>query len=315
MPLRRADDAYMIEYVPQLSSEHQLLVKVDIDHTAEMIPMVPSPLQRDRWITTISPLNNPWGIALTRDGGYIIITEYYGNSVIVFDSEGRKVCSFGHEGRGALSCPAGITVTRHDRVLVVDQNNRCICEFTIMGEYVQSVGTLGSGPLQFNLPYGIGVHPISNQIYVCDAENHRIQVLNEDMTFSHQIGRTVGVEPGQFRRPYSIDFDEDGHIYVVDKFNKRVQKLSMNGNFLIEFGADHLQSPEGVAVGQGCVYVSDCFDHTIAEFTLDGIFKQKFGGESERYEKGHFKYPSDLAMDRNGYLYVCDRSNWRVQVF
>ena len=100
---------------------------------------------------------------------------------------------------------------------MVDQNNQCIREFTIMGEYVQLVGTLGRGPLQFKLPFGIGVHPISNQIYVCDAENYR---LNEDMTFSHQIGRTVGVKPGQFRRPYSIDFDEDGHIYVVEKCKK-----------------------------------------------------------------------------------------------
>ena len=312
----------MIEYKPELSCEHQLLVKLDLDHTAEMIPMVPSPLQQDRWITTISHLNHPWGIALTNNKGYIIITEYYGNRVTVFDNEGRNVCYFAHKIKeDKLSCPAGVAVTRNDRILLVDQNNLCIREFTIAvgdrGEYLKyitSVGMSGSGPLEFKLPVGIGVHPISGQIYVCDAENHRIQVLNDDLTFSHQIGKIAGIRPKEFRRPYSIDFDESGNIYIVDKFNKRIQKLSIKGDFVIEFGVDHLHSPEGIAIGKEYVYVSDCRDHTIVEFSLDGKFMRKFGGKGERYEKGLFSNPSGLAIDLDGYLYICDKSNWRVQV-
>ena len=41
---------------------------------------------------------------------------------------------------------------------------------------------------------------------------------------------------------------------------------------------------------------------------------RKFGGKGERYEKGLFSNPSGLAIDLDGYLYICDKSNWRVQV-
>ena len=48
-------------------------------------------------------------------------------------------------------------------------------------------------------------------------------------------------------------------------------------------------------------------------FTSEGHFLTSFGGEGT--EPGKFKYPSGLAVDSSGFVYVCDNWNNRVQVF
>ena len=56
------------------------------------------------------------------------------------------------------------------------------------GDHIASVGKKGSGPLQFNYPEGIAISPITGLVYIADWNNHRIQVLNPDLTFSHSFG-------------------------------------------------------------------------------------------------------------------------------
>ena len=46
----------------------------------------------------------------------------------------------------------------------------------------------GSGSLEFNVPCGITISPITRHIYIADCCNNRIQVLNPDLTFSHTFG-------------------------------------------------------------------------------------------------------------------------------
>ena len=46
-------------------------------------------------------------------------------------------------------------------------------------------------------PAGIAISPITGQVYIADSGNHRIQVLNPDLTFSHSFGKK-GSANGQF---------------------------------------------------------------------------------------------------------------------
>ena len=56
------------------------------------------------------------------------------------------------------------------------------------GKCVKSVGKQGSGPLEFNSPCGVTISPITGHVYIADCNNHRIQVFNPDLTFSHAFG-------------------------------------------------------------------------------------------------------------------------------
>ena len=279
--------------------------------------MVPSPLGEKRWITTIGKLDRPFHIDISKEN--IVVSEYYGQRVSVFSKDGVFIQSFGKKGveEGEFHCPSGVAITEDNHVLVVDKNNNRVQKFTMSGEFVKSVGSSGSGPLQFSaLPVGLAIHRRTGKIYVCDSDNHRVQVLNPDLTFSHEFG-TFGFGPEQFYRPYDIAFDKNDLIYVADRHNNRVQILTLQGKYHGEFGKEFLESPEGIAIDmeKGIVYVSDCNKHTVSMFETDtGKPLGVLGGYGER-EKGLFNMPCGMAVDEDGSLYLCDRMNRQLQIF
>ena len=68
------------------------------------------------------------------------------------------------------------------------------------GVCVSCVGTRGNGPLQFFDPRGIVINKVTGQVFVADTDNHRIQVLHPDLSFSYMLG-SEGSSQGQFRFP------------------------------------------------------------------------------------------------------------------
>ena len=72
------------------------------------------------------------------------------------------------------------------------------------------------------------VLPFLLQIYVVDLSNHRIQVLNPDLTFSCSFG-SYGQDKGQFVFPGHIAIDSQGSVYVSDHCN--VQKFTSSEGF------------------------------------------------------------------------------------
>ena len=112
------------------------------------------------------------------------------NCVTILDNEGKKVKSFGGEGGSGdveFSSPRGVAITPDNFILVSD--NHRIQKISMDGDCVASVGGRGSGRRQFNNPDGIAISPITGQVYIADCDNHRIQVLNPDLTFSRSFGK------------------------------------------------------------------------------------------------------------------------------
>ncbi len=60
------------------------------------------------------------------------------------------------------------------------------------------------------------------------------------------------------------------------------------------------------------VYIGDINDR-VSVFSFGGQYITSFGRSGER--AGEFKYPSGLAIDTNGVVYVCDRDNNRILLF
>ena len=68
---------------------------------------------------------------------------------------------------------------------------------------------------------------------------------------------------GKFNKPYDLDFDAEGTLWVVDNVNNRVQRMTTAGVFLSKLGSLGLDvaqfsGPSGIAIdGAGAVSVAD----------------------------------------------------------
>ncbi len=159
-------------------------------------------------------------------------------------------------------------------------------------------------------------------VYVTDELRHLISVFDRDGKFIRNIGQT-GTGPGQFDRPSGIVFAEDGSMYVSDTMNHRIQHLTSDGELIHGFGAHgtdegQFQSPWGINLdGDGNVFVADHKNHRIQKFDGSGNFLSALGSPDSTpgAGAGEFDHPSDVAIDPDGEIYVCDWVNDRVQVF
>ena len=116
--------------------------------------------------------------------------------------------------------PRGVAVDGEWNILVADSWNDRIQKFTSEGQFLISVCTKDNGPLhmQFFCPIDIAFNATTNKVCVLSRENHRVQILNSDLSFSSTFGKE-GSGKGQFDTPNGIACDSTGNVYVADSNN------------------------------------------------------------------------------------------------
>ena len=177
------------------------------------------------------------------------------------------------------------------------------------GSFIAAVGSKGNGERSFDHPRNIVVHP-SGQVLVADYGNHRVQVLNSDLSFSHSFG-SFGSQGRQFKSPFDMSIDDEGMVYVTDNTNACIKKFTLQGEFvaLIE---GQICTPRGIAIdGNNVLYVTN--NHFVSMFDTNGKFLGKFGKRG--IGDADFKYPHGVVVDKNGDLYVCDCNRNRIVVY
>ena len=195
---------------------------------------------------------------------------------------------------------------------------------TPVANQVEFVWSITGDPNPWIVPADIATDAQGN-LYVVDAENDRIQVLDSDGNFLLMWGETGNGE-GQFNFARSdgnyigaVALDDEGNVYVADNVNQRIQKFDANGNFLMQWGSKgtadgQFLSPIGVVVNsQGDVYVIDDSRDDVQKFDEEGNFLLKWGGHG--IKEGQFNYTGKMTMDDLGNIYVADFANHRVQKF
>ena len=152
-------------------------------------------------------------------------------------------------------------------------------------------GSEGSGPGQFNRPFGVAVSA-GGDVVVCDTLNDRAQVFRSDGTFVRQWG-SKGVAPGQFNIPWAVAVSSADEVFVADVGNNRIQMFRLDGSFVRSWGSrgvapGQFKHPAGVAVHGDLVLVCDYDNHRIQCFGLDGAFVRIWGSRGSA--PGQFKY-------------------------
>ena len=252
---RKGQSQYEINYQPTIKGRHQLHVKVEGQHIrgSPFTISAKSPVEKlGTPILTLRGVIVPRGVAINQRGE-VIVAEGGGDCVSVFSPSGEKLRTFGTRGsgQGQFKYPRGVAVDDEWNIFVADGGDHRIQKFMPEGHFLTAVGAKGKGPLQFYCPTDIVLNAANNKLYVTDNLNHRVQVLNSDLTFSSSFGKS-GSDKEQFIHPRGITCDSTGKVYVADCGNHRVQVFTAEGKFLKTFGRcgagrGELSEPEGVA--------------------------------------------------------------------
>ena len=267
----------------------------------------------------IGGVQNPSNLATGRNGE-IVVASYMGHSIHVYSSDYQLLRTFGTTGYmdGQFMCPSGIAVDHHNRIFVSSMTK--IDVFTMEGQFLNAAGQQGSGPLQFTNAAGIAIGK-GGKIYVADAQNNRIQVLNNDLTYQSSFCKaSESLGSGQLSMPQAIAINSEGNVYVADMMNHAVQAFTPEGEFLLKFGKygaatepGSLCSPTSIAIDrQDNVYVGNSTG-TIGIFDKQGNFLRQFGSYGS--ELGQFSQIKGMHIDRKGRLYVSEWTSNRIQIF
>ena len=318
---RKEDNTYELKYQPQSRGQHDLHVKAygrPIKNSPFTVAVrKATPDCQGTHVKSITGLKGPHQLAVTIEG-QIVVAENTTGCVSVFDCEGHKLRSFGHQdsGQSKLSHPHGVALCRDNSVLVTAEH--CVKKYSLDGTFIASVGTQGRGKLEFRYPYAVAINDKIGNIYVCDTNNSRIKILNEDLTYRSNFG-SYGSDPGQFQYPYGITINRIGEVLVADSHNGRIQVFSPEGQFLYMFnkrgpGMEDLRGPVSVSIdSDGFVYVLEFDACRISIFDNKGNFIKTFGKNGGN--AGEFSGPFGLTVDMNNYVYVSDTGNNRIQLF
>lgn len=118
----------------------------------------------------------------------------------------------------------------------------------------------------------------------------------------------------QTQQPWSVAYAEDGTFFVADMRGSAVEHFDACGQLLARWGTpgtaeDQLLWPTGIAVDRDTVYVTDIGTNRVRKFLADGTFLAAFGGFSS------LDVPYGLAIDRDGNVCVADLGRESIVVF
>jgi len=202
----------------------------------------------------------------------------------------------------------------------------------------QTVSTLTPISVSFRTPKGITLDALGN-MYVADTNNNKIRKITSTGVVSTLAGTGLsGSADGigavaSFSNPSAVAVDVAGNVYVADFFNNKIRKITSTGVVSTLAGsitntsgntdgtgtAASFKNPSGVAVdASGNVYVADSGNHKIRKITTAGVVSTFAGTGTSGNADGigsiaSFSYPTGLAVDVAGNVYVADKWNDEIR--
>ena len=268
-------------------------------------------------VRIITDVHYPRGLAVF-DNGDIVVAERGSHCVTIIPSEEKDQSPLpGTTKRrriGQLGNPRGVVITKDGHLLVTEYYR--LQKLTTDGDCLKSVGSRSSrsGQLEFDHADGITVHPITGQIFVADTFNNRIQVLNDDLTFSHMF--TLHGDK-RLNAPCDASLDNDGYLYIADFGNDCITKVTTTGEYITRIGSrgsapGQLRTPSSITIKNNILYITEWGNHRVSIFDTKGHFLHSFDGTTSGKE---FDDPQGIATDTLGNLYVSDANNNRIVVY
>ncbi len=165
---------------------------------------------------------------------------------------------------------------------------------------------------------GVGVDKL-DRVYLFHRGNPPVLVFDRDGNLEDAWGH------GVFTRPHAVHIAPDDTIFLTDDGDHSVRQCTPQGRVLLTIGrpgqpsAAHSGEPfnrcthTALSPG-GDIYVSDGYGNArVHKFAPDGRHLFSWGGPGTG--PGEFNLPHNITCDDDGWVYVADRENHRIQVF
>ena len=249
------------------------------------------------------------------------------------DGDGAKATFYG---------PYDVAVGPQGNVFVAEYNNCRIRRVTPSGvvltwagnQYCSWTDAWGTAA-RFAYPQGLVVDSVGN-VYVADTNNSRIRRISPNRTVTTLAGGSSGIKDGtgnqaRFNNPTAIDLGPKGDLFVADRGNHRVRRVTTSGAVITIAGTGvpgHLDgqalsarfhTPTGIAVDSaGVVYVSDYSSHRIRRISTNGEVSTLAGNGNAGdvdglVPKPTFYHPMNLTVEPSGALLVADAYSHRIR--
>ncbi|MGH7045502.1 MAG: peptidyl-alpha-hydroxyglycine alpha-amidating lyase family protein [Stellaceae bacterium] len=164
----------------------------------------------------------------------------------------------------------------------------------------------------------VGVDGKDN-VYVFNRGEHPVMVFDRDGKFLRSWGE------GQYPRAHGVHMGPDDSIYLTDDGGHFVRKCSLDGKVLLELGVPGEPKPymsgepfhrctHTALSPKGEIYVSDGYGNAkVHKYSPDGKLLMSWGEPGTN--PGEFNIVHNICTDADGWVYVADRENHRIQVF
>jgi len=193
--------------------------------------------------------------------------------------------------------------------------------------------TLGSGKFKYEvisdwakLPDGWSFRDVAavavdhkDRVYVFNRGEHPMMVFDRDGKFLRSWGE------GVFNRAHGLHIGPDESLYCTDDGDHSVRKCTLEGKVLLTIGIPGKPSPymsgepfhrctHTALSPRGDIYISDGYGNSrVHKYSPDGKLLKSWGEAGTG--PGEFNIPHNVCCDPDGWVYVADRENHRVQVF
>ena len=303
---RTGTTEYSIQYTPTSRGRHELTVSVNGQEVAGspfpvFVSMSPSQLCKP---VKVWDVRGPCGVAVNSVGD-IIVAQYKGD-IIRYDkdNQGEVLVKY---SQTKLRYLRDIALDNDDNIYCIDEMTNKILKCSQTGSNIQikELKQMNCG--------GQGLVVVGNEVFICNRlSNSTIAIYNRDLEYIRHIRH------GNVEQLMGISVDACGNLYVVDNTNSLILVFSNEGNYLHSFGYDGtgrkvLKSPYGICVSGPYVYVTNAVGHNVSVFTTDGVYVTSFGIHGK--DRGNFDLPFNVCVGKDGFVYVTDHFNARVQIF
>ena len=251
-------------------SHHRLFVSdagAGVVHIFDFVHSTYSVLERGR-----DRFGNPSSLAVdNHDNVYVI--DMSAKNVVIYDSTGRFQSHFWklREGEASLEDPTAIAIDRDTGlVYVCDRQRHLVMVMDDRGRLISNIGKIGGGsePGEFRLPTLVVVE--HGELFVLDAGNARIQILDTAGNFRQAIyiayaGRGTG-----------LAVDNQSNIYVSNPVLNHIQVFGQDGQLLDTLdlstikNADFIRPSSLWVDSRNCLYVVDSQSNRIGLFQIGG---------------------------------------------
>ena len=158
-----------------------------------------------------------------------------------------------------------------------------------------------------------------DNVYVFNRGEHPMIVFDREGNCLRSWGE------GSYPRAHGLHIDANDILYLTDDAGHVVRKCTTEGKVLLELGVpgkptDYMSGKpfhrctHTALSPKGEIYVSDGYGNAcVHKYTPDGKLIKTWGEPGA--DPGQFNIVHNIVTDEDGWVYVADRENHRVQVF